>query len=422
MTTVEFEGATYDLKDFQHPGGSVIRGAYLKDATMIVHAYHSDVERIRKAIAPFKMEVKNGTKAKESLYKGPLYEDLKKRVQTALKNNHQSRGADALLRCKMIALVLGFIGAFAWLTLSENSTHIRIAAIALGTVGALVGMNVNHDASHMAVECGPKVGLNYIWQLSGDMIGLSTLGWRYQHAIQHHIHTDNDEDPDAAFMYPLLRTSESQPHLLFHYVQVLAFPVVAFGLICLFQAYDTIHTLTGIYTYEGVKKPDGTTHTPQEWAQFALCKVCLCLQWGMIFYKGGLEAWLMYCAVGSFILSSIDVPGHYTTHPPLPRMSKLPPSIQKGDVIDSWLLHQLHTTNSFEPNTSWLYGGLNMQIEHHLFPKISHRHYPYLIRPILHEFCKEHNLPYNDYSLLGVVKATVERMLILSVPPKGKTL
>ena len=103
-------------------------------------------------------------------------------------------------------------------------------------------------------------------------------------------------------------------------------------------------------------------------------------------------------------------------------MSKLPPSIQNGDVIDSWLLHQLHTTNSFEPHMNWLYGGLNLQVEHHLFPRISHRHYPYLLRPILQEFCKEHNLPYNDYSLLGVVKATLERMIEMSFPPKTKTL
>ena len=316
MTTVEFEGATYDLKDFKHPGGSIIRAAYLKDATMIVHAYHPDVDRVRKAIAPFKKEDDDNDKEKKkkkddkkndaSLYKGPLYRELKQRVHTALKNKQQTTDADALLRCKMIFLVLSFIGAFVWLALSENPTHIKIAATALGSVGALVGMNVNHDASHMAIERGSKVGWNYIWQLSGDIIGLSTLGWRYQHAIQHHIHTDDAEDPDAAFVYPLLRTNEEQPHMFFHYFQALVVPIPLFGLICLFQIYDTIHTLTGVYTWEGVKKPVGTTHTPQEWAQFAFSKACLCIAWVTLFYKGGFEAWLMYCAFGSFVLSSID--------------------------------------------------------------------------------------------------------------------
>ena len=308
MTTVEFEGATYDLKDFKHPGGSIIRAAYLKDATMIVHAYHPDVERVRKTIAKYKKVDTKKKQAKDtaSLYKGPLYADLKQRVHAALKDKNQTTDANALLRCKMIFVVLSFIGAFVWLTISENPSHIKVAATALGVFGALVGMNTNHDASHMAIERGSNVWLNYIWQLSGDIIGLSTLGWRYQHAIQHHIHTDDAEDPDAAFVYPLLRTSEEQPHLFFHYFQAFVLPVPLFGLICLFQVYDTVHTLTGVYTYEGVKKPDGTTHTTQEWAQFAFSKVCLCLQWGMLFHKGGLEAWLLYCAFGSFVLSSID--------------------------------------------------------------------------------------------------------------------
>jgi linoleoyl-CoA desaturase len=66
---------------------------------------------------------------------------------------------------------------------------------------------------------------------------------------------------------------------------------------------------------------------------------------------------------------------------------------------DEWAIHQLRTTANFATHNriiSWLVGGLNFQIEHHLFPKVSHVHYPKLSK-IIRETCAEFNVPYQEY-------------------------
>jgi linoleoyl-CoA desaturase len=66
---------------------------------------------------------------------------------------------------------------------------------------------------------------------------------------------------------------------------------------------------------------------------------------------------------------------------------------------DEWAIHQVKTTANFATDNklvSWLVGGLNFQIEHHLFPKISHVHYP-AISKIVQEVCDEYNVKYNNY-------------------------
>lgn len=417
--SIQFEGSSYDLTDFPHPGGKIIRAAFNTDATALIHSYHPNVERVRRAIESYK-QPKDGTKTTinkaEHLYKGPLYADLKKRVHAFLQKNQETTGADLALRFKMVVLLVWYFLSFVWLTLARTRSDTLLAASSLGAAAAMVGMNVMHDASHMAVETSPGSSSkwNYLWQLSGDILGLSTIGWRYQHVIQHHVHTDNKDDPDAAFIYPLLRSSDDQPHLFLHYFQILLLPVPMLSLVPMFQVFDTVHVLTGVYTFEGLRKPLGTHHTKAEWVQFAFARFCHLGLWAMLWHKGGFEVWAAFGMCGSFLLSQIDVPGHYTTNPPLP--DKLPPSIVQGDVIDNWLLEQLHHTNTFAPSLNGVFGGLNMQVEHHLFPRISHRHYPAL-RLIVKEFCKEHGLPYNDYSLYGVIWATLVRFAQLSLPP-----
>ncbi len=70
---------------------------------------------------------------------------------------------------------------------------------------------------------------------------------------------------------------------------------------------------------------------------------------------------------------------------------------KEGILPDSWAIHQMMTTADFSPNSrifSWYVGGLNYQIEHHLFPNICHVHYRKLSQ-IVKETAKEFGIPYN---------------------------
>ena len=67
-----------------------------------------------------------------------------------------------------------------------------------------------------------------------------------------------------------------------------------------------------------------------------------------------------------------------------------------GIIENDWAIHQLNTTVNFSRNNKWLswyVGGLNFQVEHHLFPKISHVHYP-AISHIVKQTAEEYDIPY----------------------------
>ncbi|HRF18380.1 MAG TPA: fatty acid desaturase, partial [Chitinophagaceae bacterium] len=75
---------------------------------------------------------------------------------------------------------------------------------------------------------------------------------------------------------------------------------------------------------------------------------------------------------------------------------------------DEWAIHQLKTTANFATSNkliSWWVGGLNFQIEHHLFPKISHVHYP-AISKIIKKACKDFNIPYIEYPKMRLAVAS----------------
>ena len=74
-------------------------------------------------------------------------------------------------------------------------------------------------------------------------------------------------------------------------------------------------------------------------------------------------------------------------------------------IETAWAEHQLKTTSNFAMDSkviSWFVGGLNYQVEHHLFPKVSHIHYPQISK-IVQAKCKEFNMPYNYYNTLGKI-------------------
>lgn len=109
--------------------------------------------------------------------------------------------------------------------------------------------------------------------------------------------------------------------------------------------------------------------------------------------------------VAGFILAVIFQPAHVIdgTEYPLPN--------NEGDIENNWAIHQLHTTTNFANNSrlfSWYVGGLNFQIEHHLFPNVCHVHYR-KISTIVKQTAKEFDLPYKSeptfvHALIGHAK------------------
>ncbi len=109
---------------------------------------------------------------------------------------------------------------------------------------------------------------------------------------------------------------------------------------------------------------------------------------------------LMHFCAG-FVLGIIFMLAHIveTTHFPTPDDS--------GSLENSWAVHQLYTTSNFARKSrlaGFITGGLNMQVEHHLFPNICSIHYRHLA-PIVKKTAHEYGIPYLEepsfWSALG---------------------
>ncbi len=131
---------------------------------------------------------------------------------------------------------------------------------------------------------------------------------------------------------------------------------------------------------------------------------------GLPIYVFGFWPWILgysvMALVGGFILSIVFQLAHTVEHTEFPTAD-----IETNKLPDEFAAHQIKTTANFATRSkliSWYVGGLNFQVEHHLFPKVSHIHYP-AINKIVMEVCKEYQLDYIEYpNLVAAIKAHVQ--------------
>ncbi len=272
-----------------------------------------------------------------------------------------------------------------------------------------IGLCVMHDANHGAFSKFPK--LNAFFGYSLNLIGGSSFTWKIQHNVLHHTYTNIlhlDEDIKDK---TLLRLSPEDKLKSVHRYQhiygpfLYCFATISWVLFKDFKQYV-------IYKNNGIAKQFGY-HMKTELIILILSKVFFA------FYIIALPIWLG-ASVGTvllgflfmqmlagFIITMVFQLAHVVEGPE----HHHPPS--EGLMKNTWAIHQLRTTANFAGNSrivSWLTGGLNHQIEHHLFPTISHVHYR-KISKIIQEVAKECNLPYHEFP--NVLKAVVSHIKVL---------
>ncbi len=319
--------------------------------------------------------------------------DLK--LQTALRERingyFASRGLSKHGGGRMMLKVALFLGAAVTLWgLLVSGVLPALAAIpvclALGLVMAGIGFNVAHDAIHGALSSRPWI--NRTVAHAFDLMGASSYTWSRAHNFVHHTYTnvpgvDEDLEPGPfLLLYP-----RENPSLIYRFQHLYALVLYCFTTLVWVFKKDFQQALT----------PDPRTgqRTPAiELVKLTAWKLLhLGLFLALPMAVSGYAWWQVlagYLLVhGALGLTSAVVfqLAHVVEGPAL-----LPPS----KVAHSWAAHQLRTTANFAPDNrfaTFFFGGLNHQIEHHLFAKICHIHYPALA-PIVREVAREHGLPY----------------------------
>jgi linoleoyl-CoA desaturase len=322
---------------------------------------------------------------------------LNKRVNEYFKTNDIGKHGNRHMVIKTVFMFLLYFAPYG-LILSGAITSViglivMVAIMALGLAG--IGLSVMHDANHGAYSRSPWV--NTLIGYSLNLVGANAFNWKMQHNVLHHSYTNvHEEDEDISPRGALRLTPHSEWKKMHKYQFIYAW--FLYGLMTIVWLFFKDFARLYKYQKNGMAKAHKASVT-KEWAIllatklfyigyiFVLPLVLTALPWWQIMI--GIVS--MHYIAG-FILAIIFQPAHVIegTEFPLPDESRT--------LENNWAVHQLMTTTNFGNNSrwfSWYVGGLNFQIEHHLFPNICHVHYrkiASIVKSTAHEF----GLPYKS--------------------------
>jgi linoleoyl-CoA desaturase len=350
-----------------------------------------------------------------------FYQSLKAAVDQYFSQEQIKKTGDWRLFSKSIILIGTAITIYACLVLVNiPAVPAMLLAALLGFVSAGIGFSVMHDANHGSYS--PNSLLNDFIGLSANALGASAYFWKQKHNIIHHTYTNVDGIDDDIAKSPIIRQCESQKWVPAHKVQHLyLLPVYSLSSIFWIFIMDfTKYFTRKIYTTDAWKL--STKNHVIFWSTkiyYAIVFIAIpVLVWGWL---GWLVGFLIMNAAMGLTLSLVFQLAHVVENT---EFEHIPLDTTKH-IETAWAEHQLKTTSNFAMDNkfvSWFVGGLNYQVEHHLFPKVSHVHYP-AISKIVREKCKEFNMPYNFYPTMSEALASHFRVMKgLGKKPAEETL
>jgi linoleoyl-CoA desaturase len=334
-----------------------------------------------------------------------FYKTLRKRVLDHFKSSGKSRHANANMVFKTITMCALYFVPFAFLFVVESTWISMLLWITMGVGMAGCGLSVMHDANHGAYSKRQWIN-KYLGHIIIFLGGNDTT-WRIQHNVLHHTYTNVaglDEDLDPG---PVLRFSPHEDRLPQHKYQHI-YAWFLYGLMTMM--WMTVKDFKQVYRYKKMDllSSQGKTYKKTMWfvgvtkAVYIFMFMVSPMIWGATAWYVALIGFLVMQFLTGFILSIIFQPAHVV---PTSNYSK---PDESGNIDADWAVNQLFNTTNFAPKArlfSWYVGGLNYQVEHHLFPNICHIHYRKLSK-IVRETAIEYDLPYNSFNTFR--KALVE--------------
>jgi linoleoyl-CoA desaturase len=266
--------------------------------------------------------------------------------------------------------------------------------ILLGLILASIGFNVMHDACHGSYS--RKKWVNDLMGLSLNACGGNAFIWKFKHNIIHHTYTNVDGLDDDIAKSPFMRSCKTQKWMPAHrYQHLYVIVIYALSSFLWVTVLDYVKYFSRKVVSTPLQKMDFKEHFV-----FWLSKALYIVFYVAIpVYFVGWSVWLagfacMHIALG-IVLAIVFQLAHVVEEMEFEY-------IEEGDVKkleQEWAIHQLRTTANFARRNkivSWYVGGLNYQVEHHLFPRISHIHYP-AISNIVKKTCEEYGVAYHEF-------------------------
>ncbi|HRN57084.1 MAG TPA: acyl-CoA desaturase [Agriterribacter sp.] len=272
---------------------------------------------------------------------------------------------------------------------------------------ASIGFNIMHDACHGSYST--RKWVNELFGLSMNALGGNAFLWKLKHNIVHHTYTNIDGIDDDINNMPFMRECSTQPWRPIHrYQQFYMFFLYGFTSLFLLFITDYIKYVTRKVYTTPLKPMDIREHLTFWISKLLYIAVTIVIPIMVL----GWQPWLLGFLVMHFVLGLTLAVVFQLAHVVEDAEFDVA-GIEPKKIENEWAIHQVKTTANFAANNkflSWLVGGLNFQIEHHLFPRISHVHYP-AISKIVQQTCRQFGLQYIYYPSLGAAVASHYRFM-----------
>jgi linoleoyl-CoA desaturase len=336
-----------------------------------------------------------------------FYSVLKNRVDGYFNSNQISKKGNLNMYAKTGFMFLMYFLAYTILVSGtfENKLIWLTVAVIMGFAKAGIGLCVMHDVNHGGF-CENKFINKFLCYFSMHILGGHSLNWRIQHNNLHHNYTNvHNHDEDIA-PPGILRFEPHATRKAAHRFQYL-YAWFFYSIMTL--SWCTIKDFRQIFHFNRTKRLSAKTSLKKELLVIIVSKSAyfgyMLLPFFLVENMSFLN-WLCGFLIIHFIaglgLATIFQAAHIVeeTQFPLPD--------EENSINDHWAELQLKTTMNFSMESksfSWLIGGLNFQVEHHLFPTICHVHYP-AISGIVAQTAKEFNLPYySQRTFAGAIRS-----------------
>lgn len=326
--------------------------------------------------------------------KNSFHQELKKRVNNYFTENNKKPTGNFSLFFKAGLLWALYIALYVHVMFFTPSLWIAaIECLLMGGLTAAIGFNVMHDGGHGSFS--ESKFWNKIAAYSVNALGASGLMWNNKHNIVHHTYTNIEGIDDDIEIQPLLRMCSTQKKYKIHRFQHI-YVWFLYTLLLIIWVFATDYTK---YFRKKVgpvpiKKLSVYDHFAFWIAKLGYYFFMIVLPIMLIGFTEWLVGFLIISMTAGLILSTVFQLAHTVEITEFPQRSA-----DTHNIENEWAIHQLETTANFATKNkfvSWMVGGLNFQVEHHLFPRISHVHYP-AISKIIKSTCEEFNVKYNEF-------------------------
>jgi len=328
-----------------------------------------------------------------------FFSTVRNRVEEYFSNNGQSIHANGTMFLKCVVILLSFILTYGLIMSGVLPAWAYIPMAGLhGFTAALIGLNIAHDAIHGSFSSKPFWN-RYMGRLL-CVIGANDYLWRVKHNKIHHTYTNIPGHDDDLNQPKIIRISPDQPRWFVHKFQAwyvfFIYPMASLSWVFVRDFVNLSRVTTAL--------KERTKPSTLEYFRFFAFKVLY------VFLFLALPLYVLpfawYWIVVGFIFAHL-VEGFtlavvfQLAH--LVENLEFPQPDEEGNLEHNWAIHQLYTTANFARKNkvaNFLFGGLNFQIEHHLFPHICHVHYSALSE-IVRKTALEHSLPYHEYPTMS---------------------